>query len=76
MILADWLARSFHAAENPTERVDGGAGCTEQYREAIAAPWLALEKEDRALAIELVHSSPIPGSSIDPNRTSVKYGNH
>lgn len=42
MVLADWLAHSMFAASNKPEELDGIANRDEEYRTALAAPWLAL----------------------------------
>ena len=43
-ILADWLSHSLYAKHNPASLLDNGAGRSEEYREAIAAPWTELER--------------------------------
>ena len=42
-VLADWMARSLHAHENPAQLLDDGAGRSNAYKSAISKPWATVE---------------------------------
>jgi hypothetical protein len=68
LVLADWLAHSVYAAKNTHDRLDGGAGRSEEYRRALIAPFFELYNRKRITLVPLENLAPLSKTSaqVDP----------